>query len=274
MEEIQNEEAQDHGVEEQEVQGNEQPQEQEEENVEVISELGGDEVPEQDPIPEQNRYIEQKRKQRRAMEDSYQQERQDPNYDAAEEYSVDDLRELADYTDNPVHKRWAENMIKQKEEQKIEKLFENKFKQLEQKQVYERTKSEVFNSVVNRNPEIVVRDPAGNFKGFNKNHPLTREMDAYMRNPEIRNHPRALEIAEAFAIRDMHHSKKGLGDRKAQQLKSENAQLKQKTMIEGSGVNTGGGAPNPAVERFNKTGNVKDATAVMGQYFKRKGVLK
>jgi hypothetical protein len=100
-------------------------------------------------------------------------------------------------------------------------------------------------------------------------------MNQYLANPELQSHPRALELAEAFAIRDLYRASVPTISQKMTKATNELKSLQKKTLVEGGGNTMQQSVPPivSASERLRKTGSERDAKEVMKEYFKSKGVL-
>lgn len=222
-------------------------------------------------VPWKNRAMEFKRK----FETIEQKiDKLSTGYQQPKQYSVEELEAFAETTDNPQHKIWAKSQIREIEKKEYAKVAEESVNKWKQEQEVERTKAQVFQSVLARNPDVAIKDQNGNFVGFNQNSPIFQRMNQYMNNPEIANHPRGLEIAEAFAIRDLNIAQAPKVAQALVNKESEIKNLQKKTLIEGGGQPVPAANPkSAAMDRLKQSGSIKDGAAIFKEMLKSQGVI-
>jgi len=158
------------------------------------------------------------------------------------------------------------------EEQKVSETIDQKFQTLQKQQTAERVKNETFNFVIQRHPEIAIKDNAGNFVGWNTKSPIVQRMDAYMRNPDIANNPSGLRVALALAKDDLSGSQVA----SQQKLKTQVKTLQKGTMIEGGQTTSvqETDSLSRAKDTLRKSGTVKDANKAVSAWLKNKENLR
>lgn len=190
-----------------------------------------------------------------------------------QQYSVEELEDFAEKTDNDTHRAWAKREIRKLEQQSFEKTIEKKFSEVTQKQRDEQIKAETFRDVVTRSPELVIKDQAGNFVGWNESSPLYQQMNRYLGDPALRNRPDALSIARKLALGDMYEMSKPRTQKEIVEQKEKIKDLQKKTMIEAGGSQDSY-VPSPeesAMANLMKSGSLKDAAKVFGLRRKKNG---
>jgi len=233
--------------------------------VEPVDEMG---------VPLKNRLAEAQRKLRQyeEREKSQQTTQQQPE---AQKYTAEQLRAFVAQTDDAQSRMWGLNELDKLSKEELKALAKSEVQGLQQQQQEAVTKQQCFNSVISRNPDLAIKDSNGNFAGFNPKSPLFNRMNFYMTNPDIAARPEALEIAEAFAMRDLSHAQKPVVEgtivKQANQIKS----LQKKTMVEGAGNNSNVAvsAYQAAKDKLKQTGKISDGANAMGELLKRQGIL-
>jgi len=236
-----------------------------EQQVEPVDEMG---------VPLKNRLAEAQRKLRKYEEDeklrtTQQQQPETPKYTKAQ------LTAFAASTDDQNSRLWALQELDKLSNEEQRRIVKEEFSGLQKQQQEMTVRQQTFQSVIQRNPDLAVKDPNGNFLGFNPQSPLYQRMNFYMAHPDIVARPEALEIAEAFAIRDLTHAQKPVVaktiEKQANQIKS----LQKKTMVEGSGNNSNVqvSSRQTAIEKAKQTGKVSDAAVAMGQVLRAGGIM-
>jgi len=178
-------------------------------------------------------------------------------------------------TDDPQSRVWGLNELDRLSKEEFKTVARNEVQTLQKQQQELQLKQQCFNNVISRNPELAVKDANGNFQGFNPQSPLFNRMNFYMTNPDIASRPEALEIAEAFAMRDLAHATKPVTQqtiaKQANQIKS----LQKKTMVEGSGNNSSAeiSPRQAAIDKLKQTGKVSDGAVAMGELLRRSGIM-
>ena len=256
-------------------------QEQTAEHVEVAPALESGITPAEDVdekgVPYKNRYMEEKRKREKTNEELREikeliqasQTQQQPR-----KYTEAELKAFVAETDDAQHRLWALNELDKIHEEKFSSVIKQEFQTREQKQRAEATKQQAFNSVLQRNPEIFLKDAAGNFAGWNTKSPLFQRVNQYMNNPEIANRPDGILVATRFAKADLYEAMKPNTAKKLETQTNEIKDLQKKTMIEGAGsqpsVNV---KPSAAAIEKGKTGKLSDNIDAMKSIMARSGIL-
>lgn len=227
-------------------------------------------------VPYKNRAMEYKRKLEKLEKERQESQQNQIQQPQQRQYSIAELETFASETDNPAHKQWAlaeaEKIREQKQAELVKRELEGWKKQTESEHI----KQQTFNAVVSRNPDLIVKDANGNFLGWNAKNPLFSKINQYMSNPEIASHPRALEVAEAFAVRDLYQTSAPKMGQSLAKVNSELKSLQKKTLVEGGG-NQVQQSVSPIVaaqQRLSETGSKDDAAKALKEIFKAKGVLK
>jgi hypothetical protein len=226
-------------------------------------------------VPYKNRYMEMQRKFKN-LEDKFEKiQTQTTKQPETQKYTAEQLRAFAISTDDANNRAWALNELEKVSEEKFNSVVENKLSTIQKQQREDNIRLQTFNGVVTRNPDMVVKDSNGNIVGFNTTNPLYNRMDFYMRNSEIASRPEALEIAEAFAYRDIAHAQKPVINNTIQKQANQIKSLQKKTMVEGSGKNSNVkvSSRQAAVDRAKQTGDIKDAANAMGAILRDAGII-
>ena len=155
------------------------------------------------------------------------------------------------------------------------RMFEEIVGQREKQRDAEISKQKAVEYVQQNYPDAFIKDASGKPVGWNMAHPITQQIDALMRNPELSNNPNGLAAAADIAYGRYMKAQAG-------NLQQTNAQLKRevKTLQKG-GLIEGGGkkvvvtqAPQvAAMEQAKKSGTIKDASNSIGLILKQKGIL-
>ncbi len=233
-------------------------------------------------VPYKNRAMEYKRKLEKLERERQEREQQgfQTQPQQQRQYSIAELETFALETDNPVHKQWAlaeaERIREQKQTELVSRALDEKLNGLKKQTEMEQVKQQTFQAVVSRNPDLIVKDASGNFAGWNAKSPVFQKMNQYMSNPEIASHPRALEVAEAFAIRDLYQASAPKLGQKMAKTNSELKSLQKKTLVEGGG-NQVPQDVSPLVsakQKLYQTGSKEDGRSALREIFKAQGILK
>lgn len=194
---------------------------------------------------------------------------------ATQQYAEKDIPMLKKFIrENPdsAEADWAENEIMRIQKDSILNVFKEE-RQKERKESEDRQiQQHAQNAVVSdpRFKDAFITDQYGN-KQWNNNSRLTQLMAQLMQEPRLKSQPDALLLAAEIA-----HSRLSIIPQTQQQLNSlqrENEQLKNKTMVEGSGVPMQQGNIDEymdALDGLRKTGSMRDATAAVKAYMARR----
>lgn len=144
-------------------------------------------------------------------------------------------REFAE--ENPEHRLWAEARIEELRdkqlEEKLTSVREKERRSLEAERIARESQERVLSNPAFADAFVV--DAGGN-KQLNYSSTLTQLAQTYMRDPRVSGQPDASEIAFKMAYADMMMSSQGQIAKKVENVKRQNAQLKQSTLVEGQGV--------------------------------------
>lgn len=183
-----------------------------------------------------------------------------------QQYSIEELEAFAESTENDAHKIWAKKEIRKLQQEEQAKLVRQELQGWQQQQQVQTTKQRAFEEVISRNPDLIIKDQAGNFVGWNQQSPLFGQMNKYLSDPRVSNQPDALLIAEKFALADMYMRQKPQVQKTIVSQKEEIKNLQKKTMVE-----AGGGqdsyTPSPtdvAFSELSKSGSLADAAKLIG----------
>jgi len=182
-------------------------------------------------------------------------------------YTVSQLEQYAQ--EHPEHRPWVE-------EQKLKILEENlssKFEDRRNQDKAELVRQQTFQSVVNdpKFSDAFILNHMGQ-KVFNPQSPMAIAMDAYLRDPDVARRQDAWAVAAKLARADVMDMQIGKKDLKLTTLKRQNAQLKQKTLVEGDSVKNVRPVKDSfteAQERLSRTGTRKDAQVAVAAYLDR-----
>jgi len=228
-------------------------------------------------VPYKNRYMEAQRKLdknteelreiKTILKDGQGQKRE-------KEPTIGELRAFAQSTDNAAHQQWAYDEIHKIEKKESAELVRQELDGWKKNQETERIKMDTFNSVISRNPGIAIKDNAGNFVGWNMKDPLCQRMNFYMQNPRVSSQPDALDIAEAYALRDLAKSTAPQVNQKITEQKNQISSLQKKTLVEGGGNDAiQNVSPRQAAVDKSRSGTLKDATPAMKEILKAQGII-
>lgn len=169
----------------------------------------------------------------------------------------------------PGHRMWAMKEMDKLEKVEVSDTIKKEFTAYETKRSAERIRTETFNQVVQRHPEEIIKDNAGNFVGWNTKSPLIQRITAYMQNPELANNPHGLGVAEALAMRDLSFGQAATQQKLQAQVKT----LQKGTMVEGSGAQAVQAVDNltRSKQDLRKSGTMKDANKAVGAWLKKQG---
>jgi hypothetical protein len=233
--------------------------------AETVDEMG---------VPYKNRYMETQRKLQK-LEETVTQLQQAKQQPETPKYTVEQLRAFAATTDDTNSRIWALNELDKVSKEELRSIVRNETQSLQKQQQETNIRQQTFNTVISRNPDLAVKDTNGNFLGFNEKSPLYNRMNFYMSNPEIAARPEALEIAEAFAVRDLTYAQKPVINKTIEKQANQIKSLQKKTMVEGAGKNSNitVSSRQAAIDRVKQTGTVKDAAVAMGAVLKDAGLM-
>jgi hypothetical protein len=226
-------------------------------------------------VPLKNRLAEARRKLQKAereLEEARAPKQQQP---VEQKYTKAQLTAFAASTDDQQSRLWALEQLDKISNDDQRRIVKEELTGLQRQQTEMNVRKQTFDTVIQRNPDLAVKDPAGNFLGFNTASPLYQRMNYYMTNPDIVARPEALEIAEAFAMRDLAHAQKPVVAKKIETQANQIKSLQKKTMVEGSGSNSNVQVSSlqAAKDKLKQTGKVSDGAKAMGEILRRQGVL-
>ncbi len=234
--------------------------------VEEVDEMG---VPLKNRLAEAQRKLQQREKE---LEEARQAKQQQPE---EQKYTKEQLRAFAVSTEDQQSRIWALNELEKVSSEEQRRIVKEELTGLQRQQQETSIRQQTLNSVVQRNPDIAVKDSAGKFVGFNPQSPLYQRMNFYMSNPRIAQQPDALDIAEAYALRDIGYAQKPVADKTISKQANQIKSLQKKTMVEGAGSNSNVSVSSrqAAIERAKQTGSVQDASDAMGQILRDGGMM-
>jgi hypothetical protein len=194
-----------------------------------------------------------------------------------QEYTVEQLEVFAEQTDDVQSKLWARQKVRELEraerEREYQKLVEGERQKLSSEQRRQAAETEVIND--SRFQEAFIEQNGR--KVWNPNSPLTQMASAYLQDPALMNRPDALPIAMKLAYADHVLTQNGKVAKQVTNVKRENAQLKQQTLVEGGVSN----ASAPKVDRVGsamndlaKTGSKTALRTLTQEILRQQGVLK
>jgi hypothetical protein len=225
-------------------------------------------------VPYKNRAMEYKRKLEKLEQESksYQQAQQ---VQQKPQYTIEQLEAFALEADDPAHKQWALGQAEKLREEKFSKMLNERFKETQSKQTAEQVKQQTFASVIQQNPDLIVKDANGQFLGWNDRSPLFQRVNYYMRDEGLASRPDALLWATKLARADLLEQAQPKINKTVEKANSDLRSLQKKTLLEGSGNqdNQRVSTDNAALERLKQTGSKEDATLALKEYFEAKGVF-
>lgn len=187
-------------------------------------------------------------------------------------YTIAELEAFAQQS--PEYKPWVEEQKAQLLQEKLVSTIEEKLKARDTETQKLTQKQQAEASVYRQFPNMFSKDSYGNVT-WNPADPMTQRVAAYMNDPELKSHPRGIEVAAKMAYADLAMSGIPVQVRKEQAMKTQMKSLEKKVMTEG------GGKPvtqtvNPLrknIDRLSQTGSLSDAKAAVSEYFKAIGKL-
>ena len=231
-------------------------------------------------VPWQNVAMESKRKLDKTAEELVEikamiQQNSQVQQPTERQPTIGELRAFAQQADDVESQKWAYEEIHKLERQESAKLVKEELNNWKEQQKVEKIKVDTFNAVISRNPELAIKDKAGNFAGWNTKSPLYQRMNQYMANPRVSSQPDALDIAEAYAIRDLARQQVPQVAQTINQQKNQISSLQKKTMVEGTGANPQAPiSPRKAAIIKSESGTVKDGAVAMKEILKSQGIIK
>lgn len=232
-------------------------------------------------VPWKNRAFEWQRKNTelseslpKIIEETLQKSLQAQQQPQQKKYSVAELEAFAQ--ENPNYRPWVEEEKAKLLQEQLNKTLEDRLlaKEKETQRLTQRQQSEQM--VLQQFPNMFKKDQFGR-PSWNEQDPMTRLVGQYLQDPDLKNHPRGLEVAAKMAYADLAADGKAVQIKQAKQLKAQVKSMEKKVMPEG------GGSPVPiqsttpfkkAQERLAQSGNLTDAREAVGEYFKAIGRLK
>lgn len=183
------------------------------------------------------------------------------------EYSIAELEAYA--LEHPEHRPWVEEQKEVKRKKEWKQMF--KAEKEEQSKAQKKIQSEQRTLSNPKYAEAFVKQNGQTV--LNPESKMAQLIHGYMSDPGLKGRADALEIAAKIAYADCVDTSVKEKESKLTSVKRQNAVLKQKTMVDGGGVNDN--APvvsnfDSANERLAKTGNRKDAEAAVKAYFARR----
>lgn len=226
-------------------------------------------------VPYKNRYMEMKRKNEattvelgeiKEMVKGLQTSQQQPKH------TKEQLMEfIAKEETEPGHRTWALQELNKLEDAKVSETIKKEFSTYEQKQTADKTRADTFSQVIQRHPELILKDAAGQMVGWNTKNPLLQRVDFYMADPELANNPRGLRVAVALAKEDLSGGQAVVTKKLQAQVKT----LQKGTLVEGGGkpVQVAKTSLRKAVEE-SRDGTMKSGTNAMSEILKKQGLIK
>lgn len=194
-----------------------------------------------------------------------------------QEYTVEQLEVFADQTDDVQSKLWAKQKIRELERVEREKEYQRLVAAERTKLTSEHKRQAAEAEVINdpRFQEAFVEQ--GGRKAWNPQSKLTQMAASYLSDPALSERSDALPIAMKLAYADFVMEKNGKVAQTVTSVKRENAQLKQKTLVEGGGVS--GQAPkvdkmSQAMTELSKTGSKSALRQLTQEILRQQGVIK
>ena len=226
-------------------------------------------------VPYHNRYMEMKRKNEGLESKMVELTEAVKNLHSTTNKPKYTRSQLTAFIANPdtesEHRTWAISELEKLDEERFTSVVKKEIQTLTERQVQERAKTQSFNYVIQRHPEIAIKDNSGNFVGWNVKSPLFQKMDAYMRNPEIANNSSGLRVALALASEELSIVQSA----KQQKLKAQVKNLQKGTLVEGSGKTHTQVVDNlnKAKDSLRKSGHMKDASSAVKEWLKKQNKI-
>lgn len=195
--------------------------------------------------------------------------KQSTKQEQKQEYTVAQLEAYA--LEHPEHRPWVE----EQKAELIEKKFEQKLQLADSKRQQEHMRAQSVQTVFSdpKFSDMFVTLPTGQ-KAFNPQSEMARLTEQYLADPRIKGQPDELLVAAKLARADYIDRTVATKEQNLNSLKRQNAQLKQKTMVEGTGSNDVKPVKSSyeaAKENLAKSGSRKDAEAAVAEYLKLRG---
>lgn len=187
-------------------------------------------------------------------------------------YTVAELEAFAQQS--PEYRPWVEEQKAQLLQEKLNATLEARLKANEEQVQKQSVRQQSEAQVVRQFPNMFTKDANGNI-GWNHQDPMTQRMAAYLKEPELQNNPRGLEVAAKLAYADMAMAGVPVKVQAEQKLKTQVKSLEKKVMTEGAGrpVVPQVAPMKKSLERLAQTGNLTDAKDAVQEYFKAIGRL-
>jgi hypothetical protein len=192
------------------------------------------------------------------------------------EYTVEQLEVFADQTEDVQSKLWAKQKIRELEraerEREYTKLLQAEREKLSVEQRRQAVEAEVIQDQ-RFSDAFVVQNGR---KVWNPNSNLTQLASQYIQDPALKDRPDALAIAMKLAYADVSTSRTGQVVQQLGSAKRENAQLKQQTLVEGSGVGNNIPKSDPiadAMTELSRTGSKSALRTLTQEILRRQGVI-
>lgn len=192
-----------------------------------------------------------------------------------QEYTIEDLERFKKA--QPEHSEWCDKEIKKLRDKEVKSLVTEGIQEFTSAQQAKEIKSKSIISVAQAYPNLVLKDEQGRIKGWNMQDPMMGIINGLMQDPDLKKRPDSLRIAADIAFARIAKSKMHDASQKNLELKSTITDLKNKTLIEGDGVNA---QPVPqsalkkSVNQAKVTGDKKDVQAAIGNILHESGFFK
>lgn len=193
------------------------------------------------------------------------------NQPQQQEYTFAQLEAFA--LERPEQRPWVEEQKEVIRQKKLREELSVIRREDEKRFTETQVRQQVENTVLNdpKFSDAFVALPNGQ-KTWNPNSKLAQLIGQYMQDERIKSQPDGLLVAAKLARADLLDTVVPKSQQTLESLKRQNAQLKNKTMVEGGGVPTQAAPKDPlkeAKDRLARTGSMRDAQAVIAEYLKK-----
>jgi len=187
-------------------------------------------------------------------------------------YTVSELEAFAQQS--PEYRPWVEEQKHLLLQEQLNATLDQRMKASEEQTQKKTVRQQSEAHVIKSFPNMFVKDNQGNLT-WNQTDPMTQRVAQYLNEPELKDNPRALEVAAKLAYADLTIAGVPIKMQHEQKLKTQVKSLEKKVMTEGAGrpVVQSATPMRKSMDRLAQSGNLRDAKDAVQEYFKAIGQI-